>query len=65
MERTFYIEVSYDDGSEFHFNVEIEGADHEIMAHLMQITRGALMASGASRSICYNDQGFDVCSYVK
>lgn len=63
--RRFYIDIVYDDETMFGFTVEIEGKDHEIMAHLIQITRGTLMASSASRAVCYNEEGFDVCSYIK
>ena len=65
MERTFTVFVTYSDDSEFHFDVTIEGKDHEVMANLCMITRGVLRASSGKRAICYNDQGFDVCSYVQ
>ena len=65
MERKFTVFVQYEDETEFSFDVTVEGADHEIMAELSMITRGVLMTSSAKRAICYNDQGFDVCAYVK
>lgn len=61
--REFFIKVIYDDDTEFSFTVKIEGEEHHIVAHLMQITRGTLMASSASRSICYDNEGFVVCAY--
>lgn len=65
MEQKFYVELVYKDGSERHFEVLLEGREHEIMADLMMITRGTLQASSAHRATAYNDQGFDVCSYQK
>lgn len=64
-EKTFTIFVTYKDDSEFHFDVTIDGSDTEVMANLMMITRGTLMASSGVRAICYNFEGFDVCSYIK
>lgn len=63
MKQKFYVELVYNDGSERHFDVILEGKEHEIMADLMMITRGTLMASIAVRATAYNDQGFDVVSY--
>lgn len=65
MERKFYIEVVYDDDSSFGFTVSIEGNDQEVLAPLCWITRGTLMASNGQRSTCYNEEGFDVCSYCR
>lgn len=62
---TFNVEITYNDDSIMYFDVTIEGKDHEIMATLMMVTRGTLMASGGLRATAYNDQGFDVCSYVR
>lgn len=63
MERKFYVEVVYDDDSSFGFTVSIEGSDQEVLAPLCWITRGTLMASKGQCSTCYNEEGFDVCSY--
>lgn len=41
------------------------GEEHEIIASLLMITRGTLMASMACKAICYKPDGFEVCSYVK
>lgn len=65
MKKKFYVELTYNDGSERHFDVILEGREHGIMADLMMITRGTLMVSGAFRATAYNDQGFDVVSYQK
>lgn len=63
--KEFYVELVYNDDSTNEFYVKVEGEEHEYMALLMMITRGSLMASSAKSATCYNDEGFDVCSYVK
>lgn len=63
MEFTFFL--TYSDDSECNFEVKVEGEEHEYMALLMMIARGTLMASMANRITVYNDQGWDVLSYVK
>lgn len=65
MKHKFFVEIVYNDDTEFHFNVELEGRDSAVMASLMMITRGTLMASSAHRAIAYNEDGFDVCSYIR
>ena len=61
----YFIEIEYNDGTSFSFDVFVSGQEHEVVAHLMMITRGTLMASSGSRAVCYRSDGFDVCSYVK
>ena len=61
----FTIFVTYEDNSELCFEVILEGADRKIMAELSMITRGTLMATCAQKAIAYNDEGFDVCSYIQ
>lgn len=63
MLQKFYVEVVYSDKTEFHFNVEIEGSETDIMATLLQITRGTLMASSGVISCAYREDGFPVYSY--
>lgn len=63
--HNFYVECVYDDDTEFNFNVEIEGKEHEVMSILMQITRGTLMASSATTSTAYREDGFPLISYRK
>lgn len=65
MKTTVTIEIEYNDGSGFTFDVTIEGSDNEIKASLMMITRGTLMASIARKATCYKDDGFEICSYIK
>lgn len=64
LKKVFYVEIIYSDETSFGFNVELEGSEHEVYANLMMISRGTLMASSAVRCIAYNDDGFDVLSYV-
>lgn len=61
----FTVELTWKDESETMFEVQLEGAEHEIMATLMWITRGSLMASSAHRATAYNEDGFDVVSYIQ
>lgn len=61
----FTIELTWKDESETMFNVEIDGKEHEVMAVLMWVTRGSLMASNAQSVTAYNEEGFDVVSYIK
>ena len=61
----FTIELTWEDNSETMFQVELEGKKHEIMSDLMWITRGTLMATSAKRAIAYNEEGFDVISYIQ
>lgn len=61
----FTIELTWKDESETMFNVEIDGKEHEVMAVLMWVTRGSLMASNAQKATAYNEEGFDVVSYIK
>lgn len=63
--KVFYVELVYYDDSTKEFYIKVEGAEHEYMALLSMITRGTLMASCARIATCYNDEGFEVCSYVK
>ena len=65
MKTTKTIIIEYNDDSEFSFDVTIEGTDSQITASLMMITRGTLMASSGKRATCYNDDGFEICSYTK
>ena len=65
MKRDFTVFITYEDDSEFHFVVNFEEDETLVSSLLMMITRGVLMASSAIKAVCYDDQGFDVCSYVK
>lgn len=65
MKYTATIILEYSDGSEMTFDVTMEGKEHDIIASLLMITRGTLMASIACKATCYKPDGFEVCSYVK
>lgn len=63
MKHKLYVEIVYSDESEFHFDVEIEGKEHEVMSMIMQITRGTLMASSGTTATAYREDGFPIVSY--
>lgn len=65
MKVTATIVVEYSDESEFTFDVTIEGTESKIIANLLMITRGTLMASIAKKATCYKNDGFELCSYIK
>lgn len=65
MKYTATIEIEYNDNTGFSFEVTIEGKEHEIVANLLMITRGTLMVSSGHRAICYKNDGFELCSYVR
>lgn len=60
-----YVEIQYDDDTEFHFDVEVEGKECEKVATIQMITRGTLMASSGTRAVAYNEEGFEICAYKK
>lgn len=57
--------LEYNDESEVFFDFESCDSDIDAMATLLMVCRGTLMASSAKRIVAYNDEGFDICSYVK
>ena len=61
----FKIELTWNDDSNTYFDVTLEGEEHQYMALLMWITRGTFMAFSAIKSVALNEDGFDVCSYVR
>lgn len=63
MKATIFLE--YNDSSEVSFEFKSWDPDHDALATLYMVCRGTLMASSASRIVAYNDEGFDICSYVK
>lgn len=65
MKKKFFVEVIYEDGSEFSFYVLLDGSDNKMNAELLMITRGTLMGSGGCKAVAYNEDGFDVCSFVR
>ena len=61
----FTIELTWKDESETMFSVEMDGKEHDVMAALMWVTRGSLMASNAQSVTAYDEEGYDVVSYIK
>lgn len=57
--------IEYSDGTGYNFEVSISGTECEIVASLMQITRGTLMASSAYKATCYKPDGFELCAYYQ
>jgi hypothetical protein len=57
--------LEYDDDSEVWFDFKSYDLDVDAIATLMMVCRGTLMASMACRVTAYNEDGFDICSYVK
>lgn len=57
--------LTYSDDSEVCFEFKCDVSDNDALALLMMVCRGSLMASIASRVSAYNEDGFDICSYVK
>lgn len=60
----FYVEIEYKDESSFHFDVEFDSDDRNVLGSLMMITRGTLMASLAYKATAYDQDSFEVCSYI-
>ena len=65
MKIKFVLELEWTDKSNVFAEISLEGQNHEVMAVLMWISRGALMASNADRAIVWNDEGFEVCAYQR
>lgn len=57
--------LEYKDGSEVWFDFECSESESRALATLRMVCRGVLMASMANLVVAYNDEGFDICSYVK
>ena len=55
----------YDDDSEVCFEFSCDAPENDAHATLLMVCRGTLMASMAVRVVAYNEEGFDICSYVK
>jgi len=59
------VNLEYSDGSEVWFDFDCSESVPQALATLMMVCRGVLMASMANRVVAYNEEGFDICSYVK
>lgn len=60
-----FFEFEYKDESSFSFYGEFEGTESHIAAEICMVTRGTLMASMAVKATAYNEDGFEVCQYIK
>lgn len=65
MKHQYYCEFVYKDGSEFGFEVTIEGDPVKLHANLSMVVRGTLMATSAIRAAAYDSEGFVVCAYCR
>lgn len=59
------VNLEYRDGSEVWFDFECSDSEPQALATLMMVCRGVLMASMANRVVAYNEEGFDICSYIR
>lgn len=57
--------LTYKDDSEVSFEFKSYDPDRDALATLMMVCRGALMASIAVKVEAFNEDGFDICSYIK
>lgn len=65
MAKKVHFSFEYKDDSEWNFEGTFEGKGNELIASIMMVTRGTLMASSAIRGTAYQDDGFPICQYVK
>lgn len=63
MKATIFL--TYCDESEVCFTYDCEEPKHKALATLMMVCRGTLMASSAKRIVAYDEEGFDLCSYIQ
>ena len=63
MKATIFLE--YRDGSEVCFTFDCEEQKNKALATLMMVCRGTLMASDANKIVAYDEEGFDLVSYIK
>ncbi len=57
--------MTYSDDSYIFFEFSCDAPERDALALLMMVTRGTLMASIANSICAYDDQGFEICAYVK
>lgn len=57
--------LTYSDDSEAFFDFECDDTTANARGTLLMVCRGTLMASTACRITAYNEEGFDICSYIK
>lgn len=57
--------LTYDDDSEVCFEFNCDEDKTWALATLYMVCRGALMVSMAVKCTAYDEDGFDICSYMK
>ena len=57
--------LTYRDDSEVYFTFKCDEDKRKALATLMMVCRGTLMASSGVRITAYDEDGFDICSYIK
>lgn len=57
--------LTYKDDSEVCFELNFDESATNALATVMMVCRGLLMVSMACKVTAYNEEGFDICSYVK
>lgn len=57
--------LEYNDDSEVWFDFNSDDSEISAKGTLMMVCRGTLMASMAERIIAYDEDGFDICSYIR
>lgn len=60
-----FVFLTYRDDSEVMFEYSCDEDRNSALGTLMMVCRGTLMASSAKRITAYDENGFDLCSYVK
>lgn len=57
--------IEYENGTEWNFSIKTRSKRAKAIAEINMITRGTLMVSTAVRATAYDEEGFDICAYVK
>lgn len=63
MKATIFL--TYGDDSEVCFEFSCDAPENAAYGTLLMVCRGTLMASMACKIVAYNEDGFDICSYVR
>lgn len=63
MKATIFL--TYSDDSEVSFDFKSDESETSALALLMMVCRGTFMASMACKVVAYNEEGFEICAYIK
>lgn len=63
MKATIFL--TYEDDSKVCFTFECSDNEAGALATLMMMCRGTLLASSAVKINAYDEEGFDLCAYVR